>query len=286
MPIIPGGGGFLVPHVKKEDKSFGLLTSIKPIHLPDPHWQVGFEFEIDCSIEVGSTLPPCPDPVAAKAVDGGLLFCSADPFSVYGSYKCSTGGRPPSESIAIASNRLNKNKERGVEKIFWTGLTPVGIVNPSLQGGNNSCGLLPIDVTPQSGALTPVGAIAALESNITECIPGGIGVYHVTYGFLPYMTSNLLAKEKEGLLHTPAGQVIIAGAGYPGTGPGNVPAAPGETWIFMTGPVSVYCSDVFNNPTNVNEGIDRAVNSVTFFVEQTYSVVWECCVFCCRVNLC
>lgn len=286
MPIVPEGDGLLIPRTKLPDRSYGILSSTESIQLSDPHWQSGFEWESDCSVDVDSTLPPCPTPVAAKSTDGGLLFCSADPFTVYGSYKCSTGGRPVGEAMTIASNRLSKNKERGVEKIFWTGTTAVGTVNPSLQGGNPSCGIVPVDITPLSGNLTPVQAVAALESFIVECIPGGIGVIHVTHGFLLFMNSNLLVREIDHKFYTPSGQLVIAGAGYPGSGPGNIPSILGETWIYATGPVTVYESDIFYTPSNVDQAIDRRVNDITFYAEQTFAVIWECCIFCVRVSLC
>lgn len=285
MPFVPDGG-FLIPRTKQPDRSYGLLTSIDPIHLPDPHWQSGFEWESDCSIDTSSTLPPCPDPVASKAVDGGLVFCSADPFTVYGSYKCSTGGRSAAESMSIAETRLQKNKESGVERIFWTGITSVGTINPSLQGGNESCDIFPIDITPVSGALSAVGAIAALESNIVDCIPGGLGVIHLNHGVLAFLYRDHMAIDKNGRFYTPSGQLLVAGAGYPGSGPGNVPAVAGESWMFATGPVSVYYSDVFYNPTNIDQAIDRNLNNITFWVEQTYAVIWECCIFAVRVKIC
>lgn len=286
MSFTPGGGGFLVPRISQIDRSYGLLTSLEPIQVSDPHWQSGFEWESDCSVETSGTLPPCPEPVASKATDGGLVFCTAEPFTVYGSYKCSTGGRSVSEAMEIAANRLRRNKESGVESIFWTGNTSVGTISPSLQGGNPSCDIFPIDLTPSSGAVTPVTAIATIESNMVECIPGGVGVFHVNLGFLEFLHSNLLAKESKGKFYTPAGQLIIAGAGYPGTGPGNIPVDPGETWVFATGLMAVYSSDIFYTPSDIGQAIDRRINDITFYAEQTFSVIWECCSFCIRTKLC
>lgn len=278
--------GLLVPRIRQVDRSYGLLTSIEPSHISDPHWQAGFSWESDCSVETSSTLLPCPEALGSKATDGGLVFCRAKPFTVYGSYKCSTGGRPVSEAKEIATNRLLRNKESGVERIFWTGVTPVGNIDPSLQGGNSTCDLVPVDLTPVSGAVSPIAAIAALESNMVDCIPGGVGVFHVNLGFLPYLAANFLLNEKDGKFYSPSGQLIVAGAGYPGTGPGNIPVPPGETWIFATGLMAVYESDVFYNPTDVSQAIDRRINDITFWAEQTFSVIWECCSFCIRVQLC
>jgi len=286
MPFLTDGGGLLVSEINKLDRSYGLLSSIESIQLDDPHWQAGIEWESDCSVEASATLLPCPEALGEKSTDGGLIFCSSEPFTVYGSYMCSTGGRPAGKSLEIAANRLKRNKERAIEQIFWTGTTPVGPIDPSLQGGNASCGIFPQDLTPASGPLNTVAAIAALESSIVDCIPGGVGVIHVNPGFLPYLSSNYLVVEKNGKLHTPSGQLIIAGAGYPGSGPANVPATPGETWIFATGPVAVYNSDIFYTPSLIDQAIDRSLNNITFYAEQTFSVVWECCSFSVRVSLC
>lgn len=277
---------FLVTTSVPADRSYGILTSITPIFLEDPHWQSGIEWESDCSVEMSSTLLPCPEVTGSKEAEGGLTFCSATPFTVIGSYKCPPAGRPASDPKKIASNRLRKNKERAVEQIFWTGVTSVGDISPSLQGGNDSCGNPPVDLTPEDGALPPVAAIATLESAMVGCIPGGIGVIHVNHGFLPYLATNYLLVERDNKFYTPSGQLIIAGAGYPGSGPENVAAPAGETWIFATGPVTVYHSDVFFTSEFLEQAMDRTLNNLTYFAEQTYSVIWECCIFAIRVSLC
>src|ERR1700745_2437133 len=128
MPFLSSHGGLIVPAVQKRTRLYGILTSLDPIRLDDPHWQTAIQWETDCSVDASSTLPPCPEPVASKAVDGGLIFCTADPFTVYGTYKCSVGGRPVQDSIEIAKGRLEQNKQQAVERIFWTGQTPVGTV--------------------------------------------------------------------------------------------------------------------------------------------------------------
>lgn len=285
MPFVTDGGLVVTPFDKRK-RHYGLLSVCDPIRLPDPHWQTGVEWESDCSVETSSTLPPCPEALGEKSTDGGLIFCSAEPFTVYGSYKCSTGGRPATDSIAIAQNRLIRNRERSVEQIFWTGVTSVGNINPNLQAGNLSCGIQTVDLTPLSGPLDPTGAMALLDSALTECIPGSLGVIHFTFGFLNYLFRNLLISERDGKFYTVSEHQVIAGAGYPGSGPGNVPVNPGETWVFATGPLVVYDSDVFFTPSNIDQSIDRSLNNITFFAEQTYAIIWECCVFAVRVTLC
>lgn len=285
MPIIPNGGGFLTSSFKRQDRSYGILSAVEPVYLEDPHWQAGLEWETDCSVDASSTLPPCPEDVAEKAVDGGLIFCTAEPFTVLGSYKCSTGGRSAIEALNIATNRLNKNKEKSIERIFWTGISAVGNVNPSLQAGNSSCGIVPIDLTPELGPLSPIDGIATLESAMVECIPGGVGVIHLNFGVLAYIAAAHLLRERDGKFYTHTGQLIVAGAGYPGSGPGNIPAAPGETWLFATGPLAVFASDVFFTPPKIDQAIERLKNDITFFAEQTFSVIWDCCVYAVKIEI-
>ena len=285
MPFIPNGGGFLVSSFKRQDRSHGILSAVEPVYLEDPHWQAGLEWETDCSVEASSTLPPCPEALEEKAVDGGLLFCTAEPFTVMGSYKCSTGGRTAIEALNIATNRLRMNKEKSIERIFWTGTSAVGNVNPSLQGGNSSCGITPINLTPEDCPLSPVDGIAALESSIVECVPGGIGVIHLNFGVLAYIAAAHLLREVDGKFYTPTGQLIVAGAGYPGSGPSNIPSSPGTTWLFATGPLAVFASDIFFTPPHIDQAVERLKNDITFFAEQTFSVVWDCCVFAVQIEI-
>jgi hypothetical protein len=75
--------------------------------------------------------------------------------------------------------------------------------------------------------------------------------------------------------------IVIVGAGYPGTGPFGQPAPSGtELWAFATGMVDVRLGDPMIYPQTFSEALDRHTNTVVFRGEQTAAVVHDgCCSF-------
>lgn len=282
---ITGVRGLLVPGPQLQVAKYGLLSVMQGPTTPiDVHWQAGLEFEDLYCENVSSTLPNCPEAVVEKEPAGGPDSRFVEPFTLYGSYFCGTGGRPAGDAFSIARGRLFANEHRGVEEVFWTGLTDAGAVIPSLAFGDVAAGIVPVDVSP-AGALDPVSAIAALESALAECLPGP-GVIHANYGLGAYLAAqSLLTVNGDGTYSTPTGQLLALGAGYPGSGPNNIPIAPGETWVFATGPIIGWRSEIFMTPNEVGEAVDRSLNNITVFAERTWAIGFSCCIFAVRATL-
>jgi hypothetical protein len=251
----------------------------------DPHWQAGLEWEDSLCAGISSTLPHCGEPSpepAPKETDPGPLFRTTDPFTLIGSYDCSTGGRRAQDAFDIARARLLAREEQGAERIFWTGVTVDGVLSSSLATGDNEVAL--VDVTGAGGALDPITALDVLEEAMAECVPGQ-GVIHVPYRAASTLASqNLVVRDGDRML-THTGQPVIFGAGYPGTGPDNDAVADGEAWIFGTGQVMVWRGEPFLTPPNLAEAVDRTINDVTVFAERTYAVGFSCCLFAVKMFL-
>ncbi|HEX9832289.1 MAG TPA: hypothetical protein VGA66_04235, partial [Mycobacterium sp.] len=81
--------------------------------------------------------------------------------------------------------------------------------------------------------------------------------------------------ERDGLLYTPAGNRIVVGGGYTGTGPDGAAPAAGTAWIYATGSAFGYRSDVFF--TEVRDSLDRSANTIRMIAERTYLLGFECC---------
>lgn len=286
MPVFPRG--LVVPGPRcSGPRDYGLLASIPPVTPSPTQWEgSGVEWEDTlCGAGVVSFLDFCP-PVTGytKDADRDLNFCHSDAFFVKGSYQCSPVGRPVAEAFEIARQRLLTWESHEVERVLWTGTTDNGTVNPSFAEGNDTCDIAVTDLSPVTGAFGPVGAIATLEealTDVTQC-----GVIHVPYGFAAFLASeNLLIPGTDGNLYTPTGHLIIVGAGYPGSGPGGVIPTPGTTYIYATGPVSVWQSNVFMTPNNIDEAVDRNINNITVHAERAYAVGFSCAVFATLVSI-
>lgn len=286
MAIAPRGFVVKSPRCNQPPK-YGLLSSIDYVTPSDPHWMAGgIEWEdFICGPAVDAFIDQCP-PVTGytKPEDEFAQFCHADPFVVVGSYKCSPVGRPANEAFEIARQRLLTWESYRVENVLWTGITQDGeTVNPSFATGNDECDIVPEDLSP-AGAVDPVSAIALLEAALGDRISCG-GTLHVPYGLMAYLAANRLLIQDGDELYSPTGFKVIAGHGYPGSGPANAAAAAGTTWVFATGPMTIARSNVMMVPDNVNESVDRLINNITVRAERMYSVGFSCTVFGVRVTL-
>lgn len=281
--------GFQVEGPKITPNRYGLLTVTEPLTPDDRHWEGGITWNDDLCSDIHSTVGFCPIPATGstpKIADQDFQSCCADPFIVYGSYDCPPVGKLPTEAFMVAKKRLHIREEQEVERTFWTGVTDGGInVNPSLAFGNETCGSVPIDLTPASGPISIVTAMAVLESALGDCSPGA-GVIHANYGLASFLAAAFLIYPKGDAWFTVTGQRLAIGAGYPGSGPNNVAAEPGTTWIFATGPVAIWRSEVFLTPARYLEALDRTLNSVQVYAERSYAVGWSCCLYAICVNLC
>lgn len=281
-------GGFLIKSPRCTDPAkYGLLSSIDLITITDPHWaSSGIEWEDDlCGDGTVVFLDNCPPATAfTKPEERNLQFPHADPFVALGSFHCSPIGRPAAEAFEIARRRLLAWEQRQVEKALWTGVASNGLIQPSFALGSTYTGVTPIDVSP-TGALDPVAAIALIEERLGDLVACG-GTIHIPYGLAAFLTNHrLLINNGNDQYFSPTGFRIVAGHGYPGSGPGNVAAAAGETWIFATGPLVGARGNVIMVPDEIPQAINRNINNITVRAERFYAIGFSCSLLACRVRL-
>lgn len=76
-----------------------------------------------------------------------------------------------------------------------------------------------------------------------------------------------------GRLETKLGTRVVAGAGYPGTGPAGEARPAGGSYLFATGPLVVRRSEV-EPLSDFAGGLDRSINDLTRVGERTYVVTY------------
>lgn len=283
--------GLYVPGPKITPNKYGLLNVVQPETPEDGHWEGGITWDNNFCTDIHSTVGFCPIPgedSQTKTANRDFQACCADPFILYGSYNCPPVGRTAKEAFEIAQDRLFLRESKEAERVFWTGLTDGGIdVNPSLAFGNSTCEDTLIDLTPKAGPVGVVASFGALESALGECSPG-TGVIHANYGLASLLAAHKLIfkGDEPDTLETITGQKLVFGTGYPGTGPDNIPAVPGTTWVFATGPMVIWRSEVFLTPERFAEAVDIRLNNVKVYAERVYAFGWSCCYFAMKVTLC
>lgn len=287
---------------------FGLLSVVQTPTPRDAHWQNGVTWSSYCPQNMGATTyDECiattgspegaiPEP-SVKAINVDHDLRGATPFTAYTRFDCSPVGNPDAQRIATAA--LAQVEEWQVERTFWTGLVDGRtLAFPHLAASaqvvdNDGIILQPTTSTAVTGAPVDVATgLGRLEQALANCY-GGRGVIHVPLEALPTLDAYTLVRPVGGRdvnsgqfgrqLETLNGNLVAVGAGYPGTGPTGTDPGTTTTWLYATGPVFMYRSDVKVNP--FSSTVDRSNNTIQMIAERTYVLGFDCCLHAVQVDL-
>lgn len=287
---------------------FGLLSVVQTPTPRDAHWQNGVTWSSYCPEDMGDTTydeciattgapegaVPEPD---VKTTNVEHVIRGATPFTAYTRFDCSPVGNADAQRIAI--NALAQVEEWQVERTFWTGLVDgITLAFPHLAAtveviDNDGVVLQPVTSTAVTGAATDVATgLGRLEQALANCY-GGRGVIHVPLEALPTLVAYQLVVPVGGRdvssgqfgrqLQTVAGNLVSVGAGYLGSGPDGVDPGDTTTWLYATGPVFMYRSDVQVQP--FSSTVNRSNNTVEMIAERTYVLGFDCCIHAVQVEL-
>lgn len=263
---------------------YGLWDAAQKPTPDNGHWQQGITWIERCP-DGGTTYDEClsvtgtgapPEP-SAKADNVDQTFRGATPFTVVAEFDCSPVGLRDAETVA--SDALARVEQQQVEAAFWTGVAGAQtVVFPHLAADTEVLDAQDIVLqTVASPAVTGADvahALGELEADLATCYAGQ-GIIHVPRVALPTLAAWNLVEERDGRLYTAAGNLVVVGGGYTGSGPdGSAPTA-GTAWIYATGAVFGYRGDV--QVTSPRDSIDRSANTMRMIAERTYVLGFECC---------
>ena len=242
---------------------YGLFTVARgPLELTRHGRDSGFTWQsVTCGTVAGYEIECLPEQ-AAKEDGEPPDTVSATPFAVYSRVACAVVGMTTEELQTMVSQRLSFLEQAAVERVFSEesfGQAP-GLANNAAA----------VDVGP---AIDAVEAIAQLEDAF-YAVSGTVGTIHVPHDFSPFLMSSHLIEFRNGIWYTAAGSLVSIGQ-YLGYGPNGVPPAGGTTWLYITGPVTVWrSSQAFVAP--IEGSLDRATNQVDMLAEREYAVGFSC----------
>lgn len=217
----------------------------------------------------------------AELCGGGALdelpanpgIVESDPFLVWGGDTCSTFGFAARDWNGRARRALEAVESYQLAEELWTG--SLGLAQRSLADGA-------ADTMTTSGTDVADG-IACLEAGLGELGKGRRGILHLTTKVLALAVAAQVLQRQGNIWTTPMGHLVIADAGYPGTGPNGEPAD-GTQWGYATswlrirrGPVDVVPGDV-SDARRMAEALDRGVNTVVVYAERLVTWEWDECV--------
>ena len=260
-------GTMVVDGIPRQPLPYGLFSVLVPRDGADPHWEHdGVIWESLSCEPVSGIGPTCETDVIglpkgfASNGDNG----EADAFHVYGSYSCGHGGgHTPDYAQQRAAEHLQAREEAFVERAIWTGeLDNLGFAEGAEQA--------------VAGAVSIRRAIAALVQWLAVNY-GSQGVLHMTREAAEYATSEDILIVVGNQLRTRTGMLVVAGAGYPGTGPAGQEPASGQTYIYATPALLGYRSEIFPGTVGAGAGFDKSTNDLYAVAERGYAVGWDPC---------
>lgn len=154
------------------------------------------------------------------------------------------------ETEARAETILAAKSSYLTEYSFWTGLVGgvqmnSGLGWPNIPLTDSASSPNWVDLTPTDGEAGVVEAFGLIHEYLAETLQGLRGAIHVSPQLLPYLQFYGLVMRDGFRLGTYLGDhLVIAGSGYTGSGPGNVPQPDNRSWIYATSMVRVGKSDI------------------------------------------
>lgn len=262
-------GSMVVDGIPRQPLPYGLFSVLVPRISADAHWEYdGVTWEtLTCEPASGIGVYNCENPDQTTGLPKGFTangdVGEADVFHVYGAYRCTPVGHTLDYARDRAAEHLQVREEAVAEQAIWTGdLDTEGFAANAEEA--------------VSGAVSITRAIGALEQWIARAY-GSQGVLHMTReaAVAGIAADALVVVGNQ--VRTVLGTPVVAGTGYPGTGPAGQEPTDGQTYIYVTPGLLGYRSEVFPGTDTVQAGFDKTNNNLTAVAERAYSIGWDPC---------
>lgn len=185
---------------------------------------------------------PTETPGLPKDFEGGLDLSEAEPFIVYGSYRCGPIGNRLEQGAETARARLATWEEFQVERKLWQ--------------------ILAAETTTDLGELDAVETTARIESLLGSTY-GSLGVIHMGRGTAVRLIKRGVLETRSNRLYTVLGTPVVAGSGY------------GEGDVYATPALVGYRSDIFMSSQQPGDLLDRARNDLYAVAERAYVIGYD-----------
>lgn len=267
---------YLIDTPPPPPRPYGIFdVALGPMPFPVPPAQGGGVLYVPdtCNNDVFLYAMNCPPVSGAKTFSTNEFPVSGSPFAVITSYTCGAVGYTFEEAEQKVRTRMSLREQRAVERRIWQGSPAGGI------GGIPGLFRNAVDLGP-SGCVTE--AVEVLEQALADNGVVG-GMIHTRPGMSAHLNTSFLIYEGPGRIkRTVINTPYVFGQGYDGSGPTGQPADTNVEWMYATGRVAIWQSDV--EVPDPRQTFDRATNQQMLLAERIYAVSIECGVWATQVT--
>lgn len=238
-------------------------------------WECGIEYEAETCAKLSGWSAVCPPDVPEdKPATLNFPLVEGKSFTAVLGVTCPLVGYSLDEFERRVRNAFQLCEQTTVEEIFWTGS----------EGNNSLAGTIatPADCFVPPGATTAaplsiVAGVAAIEKYMRSnyC---GTPVIHSPVDVAAFAAAQQQVIGAPGRQTTALGSRWAFGGGYAvNTGPDGTPAPDGVAWLYGTGQVNIWRSELWINPDQLQYAFNTRTNDVLMYAERQYIVTAEEC---------
>jgi hypothetical protein len=238
--------------------------------------------------------PPSKEPFDPDTAEVLVL-----PFLVYATIVCGPRGNTTAYLTSKTGSRLFSSEQHAVEFALMTGGGAGVGAAPRIDDPAGPYGA-PVDVGAGGTFADIVDAVSALEGYAYNTFPyGHHAVLHAQSAAAAYAQEAHLVhtaadfggvwgvpgvtlpdgaaevSRMDPVLRTALGTKWVFGGGYPGTGVDGAAPGAGESYIWITGNVSVWRSSIWSPPDPM-QVFDRSLNQLKMLAERPYLATFDC----------
>lgn len=215
---------------------------------------------------------PC-DASPSKSIPDNPESVEAWAFEVWAGDKCAPWelGR---DWRGRARRQLAATLSYQVAHELWT-----GDMAATMSGApNRSLASIDSDVLT-AGPTSATDALAVLEYGLGACANGARGVIHATRHAATYWAQLGLLRREGAQLLTFLDTIVVADAGYDGSGPNGQAAVDGSQWAYATGipVVRLGPERLIPDGDDLGPAVNRSTNLVEYRAERRAAVGWDGC---------
>lgn len=284
----------LIDPIPTTPPKHGLLTSAFPhpkaASDPEGRWELGFGFLPENCSEPESWVIPCVGPAGGNGPGATVTdntepeypdgFLNFTPYQIQAEFECDTQSR---NAVAL-EQRARRILEAGTSKAMAYELYEGRTVGVEALAADGNLQLTDSGTFTDSGpisttATTPRLGLIQLVQAAARSNAGQRSMIHATPAtVMAWWQSGSLAVEGERLVTAVGGHVVVAGAGYTGSGPDNVADADADVhWAWVTSPTYYLLGEVRVPMELIEEALNRPENDLQYIATRTAAAFWDGC---------
>lgn len=246
-------------------------------------WVDGFNFLPD-DCDGGHIVDPCQLGAGADTAD--TRSASTDivgpiqPFIIEASDTASTW-LPEKWRLARANRKLLAVQSKVLEAEFWNGTKATSQTWAQNQYLSKAAGLTVLPAGNVGAALGYIDGLAALEQAIADGSAWQQGMIHATPRLVTHWIRQGLVEAAPGpggMLRTQLGTIVVAGRGYPGTGPNTGIHLTHLQWAYATPVPQIRLGEITLNQTDEDTvAVSRDTNDRTIRVSRFAAITFSPC---------